>query len=222
MKNRGRTVRRVALTIAFLALAVPAQGATYSVDPTGPMQFPGTLIPPLDAPWGPNGYPGDTVELLGYAGVFNLSPGSYIQQINTLHWTIDYTYGGATEPWPDMLFPFNTSSSMSIDGTPGTLSQSGLLTVNYFNDFISMLLGTTTSFLVGSYQVDVTPLGFTEPVAGSNFDGDNPWVQPDIAVMARFDVTAAAVPEPASLVVWSLIALTVGGVSWWRRRNRVG
>lgn len=29
----------------------------------------------------------------------------------------------------------------------------------------------------------------------------------------------AAVPEPTSLVVWSLIALTFGGARWWRRRK---
>lgn len=30
---------------------------------------------------------------------------------------------------------------------------------------------------------------------------------------------APAVPEPASLLVWSLIAGTVGGTTWWRRRK---
>jgi hypothetical protein len=30
-------------------------------------------------------------------------------------------------------------------------------------------------------------------------------------------VSAAAVPEPLSVAVWSLIAASIGGVSWWRR-----
>ena len=30
----------------------------------------------------------------------------------------------------------------------------------------------------------------------------------------------APVPEPASLIIWSLLGLTMGGASWWRRRKR--
>jgi hypothetical protein len=34
-----------------------------------------------------------------------------------------------------------------------------------------------------------------------------------------FELNAAAVPEPASMLVWSLLAVTVGGATWWRRRR---
>ncbi len=39
------------------------------------------------------------------------------------------------------------------------------------------------------------------------------------AVNFTFDATASAVPEPASLIVWSLLGLTITGGSWWRRRK---
>ena len=129
--------------------------------------MPGPLTPPPNAVWGPNGYPGDTVDLPG-SGTLPDGPGSYTQQINTLLWTIDYTYGGAPEPWPDMMLGFDASRGMSVDATSGSLSQSGQLRVNYYNDFLSMLLGSTTTFIDGSYQVDVTPLGFEEVLVASS------------------------------------------------------
>lgn len=69
--------------------------------------------------------------------------------------------------------------------------------------------------MVGGYHVDVTPLGL-EPVAGSDFSGSNPWVQPSRDIMARFVVTA--VPEPATYV-GGLSALVLPGLFAWRRRT---
>jgi hypothetical protein len=113
------------------------------------------------------------VILRPYTGTLPDGRGSYTRQINTRQGTIDYTYGGAPEPGPDMLLTFDASRGMSVDMTSGSLSQSGQLRVNYDNDFLSLLLGFATTFIDGSYQVDVTPLGFKE-VPGSNFDGSNP------------------------------------------------
>jgi len=45
-------------------------------------------------------------------------------------------------------------------------------------------------------------------------NGDNAYTDALIATPAN-----AVVPEPASLVVWSLLAMTVGGAGWWRRRQ---
>ena len=39
------------------------------------------------------------------------------------------------------------------------------------------------------------------------------WVGLDLTI------TAQPIPEPSSLIVWSLIALTFGGFGWWRRRK---
>jgi hypothetical protein len=227
MKTAGRilVLLGVALTMGVPALSGVAQGAiSYSVGGTGPIHLPGPLTPPLDSVWGPNGYPGDTVELLPYSDSIPSAPGSYTQKINTLSWIIDYTYGDSTyalppdEPWPDMPLNFDASRNMSVGATPGSLSQSGLLRVNWYNDYLSMLLGSTTTFFDVGYQVDVTPLGLEE-VPGSNFDGNNPWLQPELTVMARFDVTSAAVPEASSAVVWSLIGLTIGATGWWQRKR---
>jgi hypothetical protein len=173
------------------------------------MQFPSDLVVPDNAPWGPDGYPGDTVELQTYTGTLDLTVGTTVQKINTLLWTIDYTYGGTPEPWPDITFDFATPRNISIDAGPaGNLNQNGHLLVNYYNDYLSLLSGSATSFVVQGYQVTVTPLGLSE-VGGSNFDGNNPWVQPSRDVMAEFVVTQ--IPEPATMVLLGLGGLLLRG-----------
>jgi len=207
----------VAAIAVCLALAGPAAAVTvsYTVDGWGPTQFPGPLTAPPDAPWGPNGYPGDTVELQTYTGNLNLTPGTYTQQINTLLWKIDYTYGGTPEPWPDMNLSSNAVRNISFGGVPaGTLNQDVDLRVNYYNDYLGLDAGSTVTFYVQGYRVDVTPLGLPE-VGGSNFDGSNPWVQPSREVDARFDVTA--VPEPVTMAG---LMLGIGGLVTYVRKLR--
>lgn len=197
----------------MFVMTVSAGAATvnYSVAGSGVMHFPSTLTVPEDAPWGPNGYPGDTVELQTYTGTLDLTPGTSVQKINTLLWTIDYTYGGTPEPWPDMPFNFDISRNISIDaGTADALNQTGLLLVNYDNDYLSFSVGSTTSFVVQGYKVEVTPLGLI-PQSGY-FDGYNPWVQTSRDMMAIFVVTA--VPEPATMCL-----LVLGGLTMLRRKR---
>ena len=207
----------ITLAVAGLTVALPAQAAlvNYTVDGTAPQQFAAPTTPPADAPWGPNGYPGDTVSLQSYTGSFDLTPGTTIQQINTLLWTIDYTYGGtATDPdqnaWSDLSFVFNATRNMTIDGVgPVSISQAGSLLSTWDNDYLSLAGGSTVTFYVQGYRVDVTPLAVTQ-TAGSNFSGDNPWVQPDQDIMAQFDVTAVPVPEPTTMLAGALLLLPFG------------
>lgn len=157
------------------------------------------------------GYPGDTVELQTYTGSFDLVPGTTLQKINTLLWTINYTYGGtATDPnaWSDLSFAPTASRNMTINGAgPATLSQTGSLDVQLDNDYLSFSGGPTASFIVQGYEVDVTPL-FVTQTPGSNFDGNNPWVQPNQDMMAQFVVTP--VPEPTTMIAGVLLLLPFG------------
>jgi hypothetical protein len=202
-----------AVAISGLAVALPAHATlvTYSVDGVAAQQFPGPITPPADAPWGPNGYPGDTVALQSYTGSFDLVAGSSVQQINTLLWTIDYTYAGtATDPtaWSNLSFAFDAARNMTIDGVgPVSLSQAGSLDVTWDNDYLGLAGGSTVTFYVQGYRVDVTPLAVA-PTGGSNFDGSNPWVQPNQDIMAQFDVTA--VPEATTMIAGALLLLPFG------------
>lgn len=214
--------------MSVLTLQGVGQAAiSFSVGGTAPTAFPGPVAPPANAPWGTNGYPGDTVQLLGFSNSVPEVTGSYTRQINTLQWNINYTYAGtATDPdaWGDLSFLFTATHNIDFGGPSGSLNQPGRLDVTWENDYLSLSDGTTTTFTVGGFQVDVTPLGFA-PVGGSEFPGfpgGTPWAQPALGVWARFDVSeaAAAVPEPSTLIVWSLFALTIGGTSCWRRRKR--
>jgi hypothetical protein len=210
----------VAAIAVCLALAGPAAAVSYTVSGWGPQQFPASTPPAPRSPWGPNGYPGDTVELQTYTGTLDLTPGTSTQKINTLLWTIDYTYGGtATNPgtWSDLLFIFNVDRNMTIDGVgPETLSQTGSLLCTWENDVLGFSGGSTVTFFVQGYRVDVTPLGL-DYVGGSNFDGSNPWVQPSRNVMAQFDVTEAPIPEPVTMAG---LMMGIGGLVTYIRKRR--
>jgi len=193
-----------AVVIFVMAMSAGAATVNYTVSGWGPTQYPGPLTPPEDAPWGPDGYPGDTVELQTYNGTLYLTPGTYIQKINTLLWTVDYTYGGTPEPWPDMLLNDSLTRNMTLGGVPGVLDQTVNLRVNYWYDYLSLDSGPTTTFIVQGYQVDVTPLLLSEEKM-NNWSGDSPWTQSPRDIMARFDVTE--VPEPATMCLLGLGAL---------------
>jgi hypothetical protein len=216
-------MRFLTVFVLTAALAVLAGAGTAGADSVSytvggwVTQLPGPLTPPVGSPWGPNGYPGDTVEYKTYTGTLDLTPGTYVQKISTLLWKIDYTYGGTPEPWPDMPLTFDATPNMSfVGGSSGNLNQTGLDLVNWVNDYLSLSPGSTTSFFIdNTYRIDVTPLGLPK-VGGSNFDGDNPWTQPSRDVMATFEVTA--IPEPLTMAG---LFLGLAGVGGYIRKRRM-
>lgn len=161
---RHITARKLAMTLAIaaLALAGPAHAVFFNYTVGGwSHQFPAPTTPPAGAPWGPEGYPGDTVEFMTYDDGFELEVGSHTQKINTLAWTIDYTYGGtATDPnaWSDVHFDFTAPRAISWDGGSSSLAQDGHLACTWDNDFLSLLNGSTTTLYVPGFRIDVTPL----------------------------------------------------------------
>ena len=224
------TCMALVIVVGVSTLVQPAQASiSYSTLDGVAMQFPGLVAPPANAAHvlDGQGYPGDTVELQGYTGMLS-GPGTFVQKINTLHWTIDWTYAGdgiadsnPDVPWSELLFNIDASQSMTVGSSSDNLSQAGTLEVNYDNDFVSLSDGSTTSFFVPGFQIDVTPLGIAR-FGGTNFDGDPAWAQPDVDVMARFVVTELAVPEPTMFTVFSTYSLGGGvivAIGWWRRRK---
>jgi len=216
----GKTVG-IAIALVGLLLGSPAHADSISYTVGGwSGQFPGSVTPPANAPWGPNGYPGDTVALEGYTGTLDLTPGIYVQKINTLLWTINYTYGGtATDPdaWSNLSFAFDLACDITIGGAPTTLTQGGSLNATWDNDFLSVSPGSMISLLIPGYQIDITPLGLE--VGGANFEGSNPWVQPNQDIMARFVVTSVPVPDAGSTL--TLLGLALIGLYGMTRRFQV-
>jgi hypothetical protein len=168
-------MRRALLTTLILLAALVSSAAavtvTYTVGGTGPMQFPAATTPPAGSPWGPSGYPGDTVLLEAYTGTLDLSPGTYILKINTLQWTIDYTYGGTEtcwdylECWSELSFPVSAPRSITVHTSNGTLAQTGLLECLWDNDYLALAGGSPVGFSISGVSVQVTPLPFDRTAA---------------------------------------------------------
>jgi hypothetical protein len=219
MSGLGKlSVVAAVLILMCLGGIAHADMVNYTVSGWGPTSYPAATTPPANAPWGTNGYPGDTLQLQTYSGTLNLTPGTYTQQINTLLWTINYTYGGtATDPtaWSNLSFNVNAPRTISFaSGPTGSLSQTGTLDATWDNDYITLVNGTTISLIVQGYKVDITPLGIDQ-TGGTNFSGSNPWVQPPLDIMATF--TVSAVPIPGALF---LFAPGLGLLAISRRRKR--
>lgn len=209
------------LLVTALSVSVAeATQVSYTVGGWGPQQFPGPFTPTASSPHGPDGYPGDTIEFAGYTGSLTLPDGpvgtqtQLIQKINTLLWTVDYTYGGTDtwDPWPDIHQPFSTSRGITVGGAPAdALSQGGELLNNWYYDYLGLSGGTTTTIYTGTWKIEITPLSLPQ-VKMNNWSGSAPWTQNDRDVMAQFDITV--VPEPAALTL-----LAIGTLALVRRRR---
>jgi len=229
MKNVIKNTLSGLLLVAGFAFALPAQAVlvSYTVDGVAAQQFTAPTPAPADAPWGANGYPGDTVALQSYTGTFDLTLGTSIQKINSLAWIVNYTYGGtATDPnaWSDVSFDFNALRTISIGEGTATLGQAGSLTAAWDNDYLGLNDGAMVSLYDQGYRIDITPLAV--PTTGaSSFDGNNPWTQPSQDVYAQFTVTAdpgmTSAPEPGSIAALvGLVAFTCGSSTVSRLRSR--
>ncbi|MEI6561721.1 MAG: hypothetical protein WCO68_06520 [Verrucomicrobiota bacterium] len=223
------------LALAALILASPAQATlvAYTVDAVAPLQLASPIAAPADAPWGANGYPGDTLSLQSYSGGFDLTVGTSIQKINALDWTVNYTYGGtATDPnaWSDVQSAFTLSRQIQIGEGTAILTQTGLLTAGWDNDYLHLNAGSTATLYTQGYRIDITTLATPYGGAGSDggattFDGGNPWTQPSQDLYAQFVVTQdsgmAAAPEPGSIAaLMGLAALSLGSSAVSRMRSK--
>jgi hypothetical protein len=174
----------VAAVILGLALAFPAAAVTvsYTVGGWGPQQFPGpdpvpVCASPCNVPAN-NGYPGDTVEFQAYTGTLSLTPGSYTLKINTLYWTVDYTWAGrdcawyCAGNWDQLFHNVNAPRSITINSQTFTLGQAGIVENGWDDDWLSFAIGSTVSFMVEGepgtwYPVQVTPIAFPRAGFGS-------------------------------------------------------
>jgi hypothetical protein len=200
---------KFSLTAAILGMVfvspAAAETVSYTVGGWGPQQFPAPTPPPDYCPWGSDGYPGDTVELEEYTGTLELAPGTYVLKINTLLWTIDYTYGGTEtdcDDWSDVFFTLDVARSIEVGGESGALTQSGSLQCTWENDFLAFAEGPTTVLTVGEYEVNVTPLLFG-PQEGVFDKCDFPCAQPPYDLWARFVVEGG--PASAQAASWGTV-----------------
>lgn len=111
-------------------------------------------------------------------------------------------------------FPKNTGSI--------AISTTGWYTFqNHFYDNggvlnVDMSIFDSSNALVSTWTLGSDAIG---GVGGSRYGWFPSMEVSSLAIdNAQLSLAVAAVPEPASLIVWSLLGLTVGGATWWRRR----
>ena len=160
------------------------------------------------------------MQLQSATGNISLSDGaSGTLPINSVTWTGNYTYAGDGNPldpdknWTLLNFSFTTTQTINIDNVSATLTQSGSIAETWTDDYLLFSGGPTVSLNVDGYQVDVTPLGWSQSL-GAGWSGplgpNGLPIPVNEDLTASFSVTSASVPEPATLIVWSLL----GAASW--------
>jgi hypothetical protein len=180
-------------------MAVVSTAAADTVDLTvsgwGPRHFPSSIPPPSGAPCiCTSGWLGDTIELMGQAGTFDLAPGTYELRIGEVCWTIECTYGG--DPWQNLCFDLTLTRTITVGPATVDLVQTGLLTCTYDNDYIVIYEGPQVVVQVGGHDVYIPPLGLG-PVAGI-LNGNAPWTQPCYDLVAEFLVEPSVPVEQGS------------------------
>lgn len=152
----------------------------------------------------------DAMTVNPYSGTGLLLPDNtpVTATINTMDATIYYTSVQGQ-------IPFSGNRDMTITvpaGGTNTLTQSFTLDswmMNYPNDTIFALSGATSSFtFAGIGTVDVTPDKQTFVYANGSYTEN---------LTATFLFTP--IPEPSTLIVWSLLGSLAVGLGWWRNRK---
>ena len=126
-----------------------------------------------------------------------------------------WVLGWSSQPPPYSAFGLapdpTLQGSFSITRSGGTLSawiDRGEGPVLVGSETSTMFTGLANIQLVALQQPGLT---FPRPSTSLDVRFDNLVVEAD---------SITVIPEPSSLIVWSLIGLTFGGVGWWQRRSK--
>ena len=212
-KAYNKCISAAALALSALCLGGTAHAQTVSFTISEwQQQFPGSVTPPHSAPHVTDGagYAGDTVAFASYSGTLNLAVGTFTQSVSPLSWNIDYTYGGtatssAQTDWSNQTFNITAARTISFaNGPSGSLLQTGTVLSTWDNDYLTFNSGTTASFAVQGYQVDVTLLGLSQPITGGDLGQQAPQ-----AMSATFVVTAVPEPETYAMLLAGLALIGV-------------
>jgi hypothetical protein len=207
--GKGFAMKRLALLGLMVAALVVAQigtsNASIHVVAQGfQMSFPVN-----------SGYPGDVVTLIAHEETFDvelLDGSPRLLQVGSF--TIQYS-GGSGQP-SEFSLPFNMDRVVTINGVDETISQSGLLNVSYYQDTLTVQASQPTP-----YDLDVGVVMLTALGVGPLSYGD---LGPhSFNVMGTFELAiitnTAPIPEPATIVVWSLLGGLAVMIGWRRSRK---
>jgi len=133
-----------------------------------------------------------------------------------------FNSAGTLIAYDDDSSPTDAGTANSLDSFLGTITLSPgtyYLAVSQFSNFATQFTaGTQTSLtrpdgFFGGSAVTGALIGDSSFRFGSGPDGTAPYT----LHVSLQNVSSGEVPEPLSLAVWSLLALTIGGVGWWKR-----
>lgn len=151
----------------------------------------------------------------------------YTAATGTSKWSLDFNRDG------DYL-----DSSESVTSLSPTLAGQGFKYVNLFAQGNTVVTATVTDFTLngtgfGPFTSALTGVAFNQlytetsgqfgditATGGLSFSGNGGQERPRVWVqLGSASPLAAEVPEPSSVIAWSLLGLTISGAGWWRRRK---
>jgi hypothetical protein len=174
----------------------------------------------------------------GFGNIAGLAKWHTGGSAGTNEWALSISTGstGAGDDQPTFYIESGTTSYAATSPDNITLNEwhhiVGVRDGSFIRIYVDNVLKASTN--VGSVAInDLPDRALTVANFDSNFRSPNA-IFDDIQIydqaLSAADVSflfdnpgaslAAVVPEASSFVVWSLIGLTVGGSTWWRRRRR--
>ena len=149
---------------------------------------------------------------IGPSNPFGLSASAGSYFLDLTGYSFGSPYGGVSQTFPTAIgttyvLSFDLGSTADEGGTAGINATAGSATQDFTftTSLNNQWMTESLIFTATAATTNITPQGS----AGTNYIGlDNVTVAP-------------AVPEPASLMVWLLIGLSIGVAGWRRRRKQV-
>lgn len=119
----------------------------------------------------------------------------------------------------------SNNTALDVEGTSWKVRFNGGPLVTASSATVKQFIDTPSpAENVNLIAFDLLSFGFSpgdmlKSIYFENIDSGVDDSDPDF-IFTALATEPAVVPEPASLVVWSLIAISVGGAGWWRRKKR--
>jgi hypothetical protein len=118
-----------------------------------------------------------------------------------------YWTDGSSVPWPDTGVSYTANTWYDIKIVSDNTTQTWAF---YVNDAAGNNLVTRSGL---TYEIDFAAGDYPRRICSATGTESGAWYWDDVSL------TAEAIPEPATIIVWSLLGLAGAGLGRWRRKR---